>query len=93
MEIRIDFHTLKRAEERGTNEDEIKETITKGFEIPAKSGRRGRAGIYQYEQKRLDKVYEQKRVEVIYIQEGNVIVTVTVYVFMENGRSKHEHSV
>ena len=67
MEIQIDPHTLERAEERGTNEDEIKDVIQTGFAILAKYGRIGKAKIYDFKQKRLDKYYNQKRVEVFYI--------------------------
>ena len=81
MEIQIDPHTLERAEERGTNEDEIKDVINTGFSIPAKYGRMGKAKIYNFRQKRHGKYYEQKRVEVIYTIERDVIVTTTVYVF------------
>jgi len=81
MEIQIDPHTLERAEERGTNEDEIKDVINTGFSIPAKYGRMGKAKIYNFGQKRHGKYYEQKRVEVIYTIERDVIVTITVYVF------------
>jgi len=52
MEIQIDPHTLERAEERGTNEDEIKDVINTGFSIPAKYGRMGKAKIYNFRQKR-----------------------------------------
>lgn len=81
MKIRIDPHTLERAEERGTNEEEIKDVIINGFLVPAKHGRIGKAKIYDFKMKRLDKYYEQKKVEVIYTQESEAIVTVTVYVF------------
>lgn len=36
MEIQIDPHTLERAEERGTDEEEIKDVINSGTPIPAK---------------------------------------------------------
>ena len=36
MKIQIDPHTLGRAEERGANENEIKDVITTGLTIPAK---------------------------------------------------------
>jgi len=36
MKIRIDSHTLERAMERGTNEDEIIDVLHAGFDIPAK---------------------------------------------------------
>ncbi len=81
MEIQIDPHTLERAEERGTNEEEIKNVIEKGFTIPTKYGRIGKAKVYDFEQRRYDRYYEQKRVEVFYIIKENKIITVTVYVF------------
>jgi len=81
MEIQIDPHTLERAEERGSNENEIRDVIYTGFVVPAKYGRMGKAKVYEFKQMRLDKYYEQKRVEVFYTIEGNKIITVTVHVF------------
>ena len=81
MEIRTDPHTLERAEERGTNEEEIKDVINSGLPTKAKHGRRGKAKVYEFRQKRHNKYYEQKRVEVIYAVERDAGVTVTVYVF------------
>jgi len=81
MEVQIDPHTPERTEERGTNEEEIKDVINTGFSIPAKYGRMGRAKIYDFKQKRHDKYFEQKRVEVFYTIERDVVITVTVYVF------------
>ena len=81
MGIRIDQHTLERAEERGTDEKEIEDVIENGFAIQAKYGRMGKAKIFDFDQKRLGKHYEQKRVEVYYTVKGNVIITATVYVF------------
>ncbi|MBI3591927.1 MAG: hypothetical protein HY099_00300 [Nitrospirae bacterium] len=81
MEIQIDPHTLERAEERGTNETEIKDVIHTGFSIPAKVNRIGTAKVYDFKQNRHNKYYEQKRVEVFYLIEGDKIITVTVYVF------------
>jgi len=81
MEIKIDSHTIERAEERGTNEKEIKDVINTGFSIPGKYGRIGKAKIYEFKQKRHDKHYEQKKVEVFYTVVKDVIITATVYVF------------
>ena len=81
MEIQIDPHTLERAQERGASEQEIKDAIETGFDIPAKYGRMGKAKVYDFKQKRHGKYYEQKRIEVLYMIEENSIVTVTVYVF------------
>ena len=81
MEIQIDPHTLERAQERGASEQEIKDVIKTGFDIPAKYGRMGKAKVCDFKQKRHGKYYEQKRIEVLYMIEENSIVTVTVYVF------------
>ncbi len=81
MKILLDPHALERAKERGTSEEEIRDVIETGFIVPAKYGRIGKAKVYRFEQKRQNKFYEEKRVEVFYIEEGNEIVTVTVYVF------------
>ena len=81
MKIQIDPHTLDRAKERGTDEQEIVDVIETGFEIPAKHGRMGKAKIYEFKRNRLEKYYEQKRVEVYYVIEKNSAITVTVYVF------------
>ncbi|MGC8786800.1 MAG: DUF4258 domain-containing protein [Anaerolineae bacterium] len=81
MEIHIDPHTLERAEERGTDEEQIRDVINTGFSIPAKRGRLGKAKVYDFRQTRHGKFYDHKRVEVIYTVENDVIVTITVYVF------------
>ena len=80
-EIQIDPHTLERAQERGSNEIEIKDVILTGSSIKSKYGRIGKAKVYEFKQKRINNYYEQKRVEVFFIIENNKIITVTVYVF------------
>ena len=81
MVIQIDPHTLKRAEERGTNKTEIYEVINTGFDIPAQYNRLAKAKIFQFNNHRLGKYYNQKRVEVIYTVENDVIITITVSVY------------
>jgi hypothetical protein len=81
MKFQIDPHTLERAKERGTNEEEIQDVINNGVAISAKRDRLGKAKVYDFKQTRLGKFYEQKRVEVIYTVEQDIAVTVTVYVF------------
>lgn len=81
MQIRIEPHTLQRAEERGTSAQEIEDVMRTGTDVPAKGGRRAKAKVYPFRQMRLGKYYEQKRVEVIYTVEAETLVTVTVYVF------------
>ena len=48
MEIQIDHHTLERAGERGTDENEIRDVINTGSSIPAKHGRLGKAKIFEF---------------------------------------------
>ncbi len=93
MRIQIDPHTLERAEERGTDEQEIIDVILHGFPIPARAGRKGKAKIYDFNRERHSRFYSQKRVEVIYVTEADRIVTVTVYVFYGKWEGKHADSV
>ncbi len=93
MRIQIDPHTLERAEERGTNEQEIRDAINVGFPIPGKRDRMGKGKIYEFKQEWLNKYYEQKSVEVFYIIEANVIITVTVYVFYGKWEGKDAGSI
>ena len=81
MEIRIDPHTLERAEERGTSEPEIHDVIGTGFLISARRGRLGKGKVYSFKQSRHGRYYDHKRVEVIYTVEEDQVTTVTVYVF------------
>lgn len=81
VRIRVDPHTLERAEERGTSQEEIEDVINTGIPVLAKYGREGKAKVYDFNKEHRGKYYEQKRVEVFYTIENDVIVTVTVYVF------------
>lgn len=90
MNIQVDPHTLKRAEERGATQEEITDVIENGIPIPAKRNRLAKVKVFPFEQERLGKFYKQKRIEVIYLIEDNVIVTVTVYVFY--GEWKEENA-
>ncbi|MFH1927850.1 MAG: hypothetical protein ABIK79_06730 [Chloroflexota bacterium] len=81
MEIRVGPHTLERAEERGTDGNEIKDVVETGFAVPAKHGRMAKAKVYEFGRRRHGKFYDEKRVEVIYTVEGSTAITVTVYVF------------
>lgn len=90
MKIQINPHTLERAIERGASEDEIKDVLITGLDIPVKRNRRGKAKVYKYDQKRLNTFYEQKRVEVIYTIDSDTIVTITVYVFYGYWKDKNE---
>ena len=93
MEIRIDPHTLERAEERGTNAEEIREVIRTGSAIPAKRGRKAKARTFQFQERWGNRYYEEKRVEVVYTVENDLIITVTVYVFYGRWEKPHADSV
>ncbi len=81
LQIQIDPHTLKRAEERGATESEIKEILRIGEDILAKKNRKARSKVYSFNRERNGKFYEQKRIEVYYVEEAGKIITVTVYIF------------
>ena len=81
MQIRIEPHTLLRANERGASEEEIKETLITGNEIEGKKGRLGRSKIFPFAKERSGKYYNEKKLEVFFIIENETIVTITVYVF------------
>jgi len=71
MKIQIDPHTLERAIERGASEEEIRDVLCAGSDIPAKKNRNGKTKVYQFNQKRMNKFYEQKKIEVIYTIEND----------------------
>jgi len=81
MKIQVEPHTLQRAEERGTNIEEIQIVLEQGAEIPARDNRKAKAKVFTFKKERLGKYYEEKRVEVVYVEENDIIYTVTVYVF------------
>ena len=79
--IIIEPHTLERAIERGTNENEIVDVIRNGIDGSAKKGRLLKYKIFVFNNYRNNKYYKQKKVEVIFSKEGMNIYTVTVYVY------------
>jgi len=81
VKILIDPHTLERAEERGTNEEEINDVINTGAPIPVKYNRLAKTKIFPFQGRRHGKFYEQKKVDVYYLVEKDFAITVTVYVF------------
>ena len=81
MKVRLDPHTLERAEERGASEEEIRDTLETSFPVQAKRERLGRAKIYPFNRVRHGTWYTHKQVEVIYTIKEDQVITVTVYVF------------
>ena len=93
MEIKIDPHTLERAEERGTNAEEIRAVIRTGSPIPARHGRKAKARTFKFQDRWGGRYYEEKRVEVVYTVEQDLIITVTVYVFYGRWEKPHADSL
>ena len=81
MQITIDPHTLQRAAERGASEEEIKDVLTTGTLALAKGGRKSKSKVFDFGREWCGKHYEQKKIEVIFTEQGDNIITVTVYVF------------
>ena len=81
MEIRIEPHTLIRANERGASEDEIKQVLNVGLKIPVSKNRFAKSIVFNFNSIWNNKFDEQKKIDVIYTIDNNLIVTVTVYVF------------
>jgi predicted RND superfamily exporter protein len=81
MKIQVEPHTLKRARERGASLEEIQDVVENGFSVPSRAGRIARAMIYPFKQEGIGKYYEHKRVEVVYVEEMDMMVIITVYVF------------
>jgi len=80
MEIEISEHTLSRAQERGTNELEIKDVIENGNEVPAKESRKGKEKVYAFDNDWKGKYYPEKLVRVFFVVGEKIISTVTVIV-------------
>ena len=81
MLIRINPHTLERAEERGATKSEIEDVIRTGTPIPAKRNRQAKEKVFDFRRQWQNAYYDQKKVQVIYVVQEEVAVTVTVYVF------------
>ncbi len=80
MRIEVDPHALIRAEERGTNEVEIKETVRTGEKFPAKKRRSEFRQVFEYGKKWEGKHYEHKLLHVFAAEELNGWYVVTVIV-------------
>ena len=74
MKIRIEPHTLLRANERGATEVEIKDTIEHGIDLFGKNGRTGKGKVFDFRNTRNGKFYEEKKVEAYYVMELETIL-------------------
>lgn len=72
---------MERAKERGTTIEGIRDVVETGEPIRGKRNRLGKFKVYVFGRLRNGRRYEEKRVEVYFVDDGNELVTVTVYVF------------
>lgn len=80
IKVNIDPHALVRAGERGTNEEEIKETVRTGEKFPAKKRRSEFRQVFEYGRKWEGVHYEHKLLHVFCAPELNGWYVVTVIV-------------
>lgn len=79
MDVRIEPHTLRRAATRGVSLQEIMAVLRSGCQREAREGRLSRWLVFEGPFHWNGRSYPEKRVEVIFLQEGEAIITVTVY--------------
>ena len=54
---------LQRAEERGTNIEEIQFVLEHGVEIPARGNRKAKAKVFSFKKERLGKYYKKNKLK------------------------------
>ncbi|MGH7964661.1 MAG: DUF4258 domain-containing protein [Candidatus Binatia bacterium] len=79
--IRLTKHAREQASERGANEAEVKDAITKGSREPAKHGRKLCRYNFRFGKSWQGKHYAIKQVAPIIKEEPHEIVVITVYTF------------
>ncbi len=73
-------HARERMRERGASEEEVKQVLVRGSEIPAKKGRKAKELVLDFGKEWLGKTFRHKKVVVIYVQEDHETVVITVKV-------------
>jgi len=79
--IRLTQQAREQASERGANEAEVKEVITKGSREPAKHGRKLCRYSFRFGKKWQGRHYPIKQVAPVSKEEEREIVVITVYTF------------
>jgi hypothetical protein len=80
MNLIIHPHAIERAEERGTTEEEIKDTVLHGEEFPAKNERSGFRRTIVFNDQWQGKHYYAKQIECYAVKENNDWVVISVVV-------------
>ena len=81
MKIEIIEHAKIRMAEREASEIEVRETVKDGITIKAKKGRKAKEKLFDYGKSWQGKNYPYKKVKAVYVEEGSVLVVITVYVY------------
>jgi len=81
VEVEFIKHALERIAERGASIDQVKSVLEAGESVQAKTGRRAKEAIFEYNSDWLGKRYRQKKVKVVYVEEADKITVITVYVY------------
>jgi len=78
MKVRLHPHAQERALERGATEDEVKATVLRGEQFPAKFGRRGFRRNFAFDSEWRGKHYANKQIEAFAVLEGAEWLVITV---------------
>ncbi|TDI92521.1 MAG: DUF4258 domain-containing protein [Caldithrix sp.] len=79
--IRLTKHALEQCQERGTNEDEVRESILQGSRQEGKKGKFLYRLNFQYDSEWQGTYYRIKQVAPVVAEEKSEIVVITVYTF------------
>jgi hypothetical protein len=80
MTVAVHPHAVLRCEERGTNEDEIVQTVLKGDTFPAKHGRTGFRRNFPGRWLWRNRAFDTKQLEVYAVHEDGRWLAITVIV-------------
>jgi hypothetical protein len=80
MAVRFHLHARERMEERGAAEDEVRATVERGEQFPAKFGRIGFRRNFPFDSEWRGRHYGTKQVEAYAVQEGLDWLVITVIV-------------
>jgi hypothetical protein len=80
LAVRFISHALERADERGTDRDEITATIENGDRFPAKHDRTGFRRNFAGSWRWRGRTFDTKQLEVYAVREGDDWLAITVIV-------------
>jgi hypothetical protein len=78
MAVRFHPHARERMGERGATEDEVRATVERGEQFPAKFGRTGFRRNFPFDSEWRGKYYRTKQVEAYAVREGPDWVVITI---------------